>query len=334
MRIAVNFKVWSDDNKIGLLVCYPFKNDGEKHEAGNRMEYPSLFSKEERKRLDKFTDDLISIAGIQTQNSLPIYSPKNIETDVIDYLEDNGFTRSFIENYGDMTENIFVLDTEKEQNDFLNKIKEYTELNKRNKTNEMKHIKLFENFKQIKSDYKNVWGDDDPKQYIDLEDDDFETKRRKSSKRYEIDKKQREIWDKLSAERKILVDNTSELKAELEDGSFDKDEMLISIGYSIRTLNFESFKLLLDYFDFEPDGLYSVSRIVDVYILGASITTVKSSSFDVNESDLEKFIDYVGKKGYISEVSDEKYDRFLDYARHGSRAEKVKNLIDLIESYR
>lgn len=334
MRIAVNFKVWSDDNKIGLLVCYPFKNDGEKHEAGNRMEYPSVFSKEERKRLNKFTEDLISIAGIQTQHKVPMYSPKNIETDVIDYLEDNGFTRSFIENYGDMTENIFVLDTEKEQNDFLNKIKEYIELNKKNKTNEMKYIKLFENFKQLKSDYKNVWGDDDPKQYIDLEDDDFETKRRKSSKRFELEKKSMDLLQKLSVGLKQLVDNTSELKVELEDGSLDKNEMAKSIGYSIRTLNFESFKLLLDYFDFEADGRYSLSRIVDVYILGASITTVKSSSFDANESDLEKFIDYVGKKGYISEVSDEKYDRFLDYARHGSRAEKVKNLIDLIDSYR
>lgn len=331
MRIAVNFKVWSDDNKIGLLVCYPFKNDGEKHEAGNRMEYPSVFSKEDRERLDKFINDLISITGIQTQDRVPIYSPKNIETDVIDYLEDNGFTRSFIENYGDMTENIFVLDTEKEQNYFFDKIKEYIELNK-NKTNEMKHIKLFENFKQIKSDYRNVWGDN-PKQYLDEDEDDNKTKNRKANQRFELEKKSMDLLQKLSVGLKQLVDNTSELKVELEDGSLDKSEMAKSIGYSIRTLNFESFKLLLDYFDFEPDGLYSVSRIVDAYILGASITTVKSSSFDVNESDLEKFIDYVGKKGYISEVSDEKYDRFLGYATH-SGGEKVKNLIDLIESYR
>lgn len=331
MRIAVNFKVWSDDNKIGLLVCYPFKNDGEKHEAGNRMEYPSVFSKEDRERLDKFINDLISITGIQTQDRVPIYSPKNIETDVIDYLEDNGFTRSFIENYGDMTENIFVLDTEKEQNYFFDKIKEYIELNK-NKTNEMKHIKLFENFKQIKSDYRNVWGDN-PKQYLDEDEDDNKTKNRKANQRFELEKKSMDLLQKLSVGLKQLVDNTSELKVELEDGSLDKSEMAKSIGYSIRTLNFESFKLLLDYFDFEPDGLYSVSRIVDAYILGASITTVKSSSFDVNESDLEKFIDYVGKKGYISEVSDEKYDGFLDYATHAGR-EKVKNLIDLIESYR
>lgn len=331
MRIAVNFKVWSDDNKIGLLVCYPFKNDGEKHEAGNRMEYPSVFSKEDRERLDKFINDLISITGIQTQDRVPIYSPKNIETDVIDYLEDNGFTRSFIENYGDMTENIFVLDTEKEQNYFFDKIKEYIELNK-NKTNEMKHIKLFENFKQIKSDYRNVWGDN-PEQYLDQDEDDNKTKNRKANQRFELEKKSMDLLQKLSVGLKQLVDNTSELKVELEDGSLDKSEMAKSIGYSIRTLNFESFKLLLDYFDFEPDGLYSVSRIVDAYILGASITSVKSSSFDVNELDLEKFIDYVGEKGYISEVSDEKYDGFLDYATHAGR-EKVKNLIDLIESYR
>lgn len=331
MRIAVNFKVWSDDNKIGLLVCYPFKNDGEKHEAGNRMEYPSVFSKEDRERLDKFINDLISITGIQTQDRVPIYSPKNIETDVIDYLEDNGFTRSFIENYGDMTENIFVLDTEKEQNYFFDKIKEYIELNK-NKTNEMKHIKLFENFKQIKSDYRNVWGDN-PEQYLDQDEDDNKTKNRKANQRFELEKKSMDLLQKLSVGLKQLVDNTSELKVELEDGSLDKSEMAKSIGYSIRTLNFESFKLLLDYFDFEPDGLYSVSRIVDAYILGASITSVKSSSFDVNELDLEKFIDYVGEKGYISEVSDEKYDIFLGYATH-SGGEKVKNLIDLIESYR
>lgn len=110
--------------------------------------------------------------------------------------------------------------------------------------------------------------------------------------------------------------------------------MLVSISYSIRTLNFESFKLLLDHFDFEPDGSYSISRVITHYVLDASIKTVKSAEFNANESDLEKFIDYVGEKGYISEISDEKYDRFLDYATHGSRVEKVRNIIDLIESYR
>jgi hypothetical protein len=199
----------------------------------------------------------------------------------------------------------------------------------------MKHIKLFENFKQMKSelsdlqkqrpysgyDYKDFDGN--PLPY------DADSRRSRDKNKADIEKRRMDLIGGLKSELQRLVDNTSELESELKEGSLEDRDIARAISLSIQSLNFESFELLLDYCDFEPEFM---DRVVSTYILDR---IARSLIFDNTDySELVKFIELVGEKGLISELSDNKYNSFVNFATHGTSKELTEDLLELVDSYR
>ncbi len=197
----------------------------------------------------------------------------------------------------------------------------------------MKHIKLFENFKQMKSelsdlqkqrpysgyDYKDF--DDNPLPY------DADSRRSRDKNKADIEKRKMDLIGGLKSELQRLVDNTSELESELKEGSLEDREIARAISLSIQSLNFESFELLLDYCDFEPKFM---DTVVDNYILSRIVKSLDNTDY----SELVKFIELVGEKGLISELSDDKYNSFVYYASRPSVKELTEDLLELVDSYR
>jgi hypothetical protein len=197
----------------------------------------------------------------------------------------------------------------------------------------MKHIKLFENFKQMKSelsdlqkqrpysgyDYKDFDGN--PLPY------DVDSIRSRNKNKADIEKRKMDLIGGVKSELERLVANTSELESELKDGSLEDREIARAISFSIRSLNFESFELLLDYCDFEPKFMDSVTS---AYILGRIVISLH----DTDYSELVKFVELVGEKGLISELSDNKYNSFVYYASRPSVKELTEDLLELVDSYR
>jgi hypothetical protein len=197
----------------------------------------------------------------------------------------------------------------------------------------MKHIKLFENFKQMKSelsdlqkqrpysgyDYKDF--DDNPLPY------DADSRRSRDKNKADIEKRKMDLIGGLKSELQRLVDNTSELESELKEGSLEDREIARAISLSIQSLNFESFELLLDYCDFEPKFM---DTVVDNYILSRIVKSLDNTDY----SELVKFIELVGEKGLISELSDDKYNSFVNYASRPSVKELTEDLLELVDSYR
>jgi hypothetical protein len=197
----------------------------------------------------------------------------------------------------------------------------------------MKHIKLFENFKQMKSELSDIRG---KRTYgaFDFEDidgnplpDDFESRKKRGQEHMDNSKRSMELAGGIKSELERLVANTSELESELKDGSLEDREIARAISFSIRSLNFESFELLLDYCDFEPKFMDSVTS---AYILGRIVISLR----DTDYSELVKFVELVGEKGFISELSDDKYNSFVNNASHGSNKERTEDLLELVDSYR
>ena len=197
----------------------------------------------------------------------------------------------------------------------------------------MKHIKLFENFKQMKSelsdlqkqrpysgyDYKDF--DDNPLPY------DADSRRSRDKNKADIEKRKMDLIGGLKSELQRLVDNTSELESELKEGSLEDRDIARAISLSIQSLNFESFELLLDYCDFEPKFM---DTVVDNYILSRIVKSLDNTDY----SELVKFIELVGEKGLISELSDNKYNSFVNYASRPSVKELTEDLLELVDSYR
>jgi hypothetical protein len=197
----------------------------------------------------------------------------------------------------------------------------------------MKHIKLFENFKQMKSelsdlqkqrpysgyDYKDFDGN--PLPY------DADSRRSRDKNKADIEKRRMDLIGGLNSELERLVDNTTELESELKAGSLDERDIARAISLSIRTLNFDSFELLLDYCDFEPKFM---DTVISTYILDRIVLSLRNTDY----SKLVKFVELVGEKGFISELSDQKYDSFVNHASHGSNKGRTEDLLELIDSYR
>jgi len=197
----------------------------------------------------------------------------------------------------------------------------------------MKHIKLFENFKQMKSelsdlqkqrpysgyDYKDFDGN--PLPY------DADSRRSRDKNKADIEKRRMDLIGGLKSELERLVDNTSELESELKEGSLEDRDMARAISLSIQSLNFESFELLLDYCDFEPKFM---DTVVDNYILSRIVKSLDNTDYP----ELVKFIELVGEKGLISELSDDKYNSFVYYASRPSVKELTEDLLELVDSYR
>jgi len=197
----------------------------------------------------------------------------------------------------------------------------------------MKHIKLFENFKQMKSelsdlqkqrpysgyDYKDFDGN--PLPY------DVDSIRSRNKNKADIEKRKMDLIGGVKSELERLVGNTSELESELKDGSLEDRDIARAISFSIQTLNFKSFELLLDYCDFEPKFM---DTVVDKYILSGIVKSLDNTDY----SELVKFIELVGEKGLISELSDNKYNSFVYYASRPSVKELTEDLLELVDSYR
>jgi hypothetical protein len=197
----------------------------------------------------------------------------------------------------------------------------------------MKHIKLFENFKQMKSelsdlqkqrpysgyDYKDFDGN--PLPY------DADSIRSRNKNKADIEKRKMDLIGGVKSELERLVGNTSELESELKDGSLEDRDIARAISFSIQTLNFKSFELLLDYCDFEPKFM---DTVVDNYILSRIVKSLDNTDY----SELVKFIELVGEKGLISELSDNKYNSFVYYASRPSVKELTEDLLELVDSYR
>jgi hypothetical protein len=197
----------------------------------------------------------------------------------------------------------------------------------------MKHIKLFENFKQMKSELSDIHN---TRTYggFDFEDidgnplpDDVESRMKRDQEHMGNRKRSMELAGGIKSELERLVANTSELESELKDGSLEDREIARAISFSIQSLNFESFELLLDYCDFEPKFM---DTVVDNYILSRIVKSLDNTDY----SELVKFIELVGEKGLISELSDNKYNSFVNYASRPSVKELTEDLLELVDSYR
>jgi hypothetical protein len=198
----------------------------------------------------------------------------------------------------------------------------------------MRHIKLFENFKQMKSELSDLQKQR-PYSGYDYEDFDgnplpYDADSRRSRDKNKMDSEKRgmELIDGLKSELKRLVANTSELESELKDGSLEDIDIARAISLSIQSLNFESFEILLDYCDFEPKLM---DTVVNSFIL---IRIVKSLKDNVDYSELVKFIELAGEKGLISELSDAEYNVFVYHASRASVKELTEDLLELVDSYR
>lgn len=197
----------------------------------------------------------------------------------------------------------------------------------------MRHIKLFENFKQMKSGLSDIHKTRTYGGY-DFEDidgnplpDDVESRRDRSKNKMDSEKRKMDLTAGLKSEIERLVGNTSELESELKDGSLEDRDIARAISFSIQSLNFESFELLLDYCDFEPKFM---DAVVANYILDRIVKTLRNTDY----SELVKFVELVGEKGLISKLSDNKYNSFVNYASYGSNKERTEDLLELIDSYR
>lgn len=118
------------------------------------------------------------------------------------------------------------------------------------------------------------------------------------------------------------------MESELKDGSLEDREIARAISFSIQSLNFESFELLLDYCDFDPKFM---DTVVNSYIL---VRIVKSLEDNIDYSELVKFVELVGEKGFISELSDDKYNSFVNYTSRSAAKELTEDLLELVDSYR
>jgi hypothetical protein len=73
-----------------------------------------------------------------------------------------------------------------------------------------------------------------------------------------------------------------------------------------------------------------MDTVVDNYILSRIVKSLDNTDF----SELVKFIELVGEKGLISELSDNKYNSFVNYASRPAAKELTEDLLELVDSYR
>jgi hypothetical protein len=73
-----------------------------------------------------------------------------------------------------------------------------------------------------------------------------------------------------------------------------------------------------------------MDTVVDNYILSRIVKSLDNTDYP----ELVKFIELVGEKGLISELSDNKYNSFVNYASRPSVKELTEDLLELVDSYR